>query len=245
MECATRLEVPESLSPATLAAFLADLEIADAPVVTLVGKRPGVFCAGLDLMSLLALTPRERDEMLGLAVRTLLLVATLPRPTVAVVTGRASGGGVGLAAACDVVIAEPSASFALPEALFGLEPAIITPLLTRRMSGAAVRRLALLGSAVPASEALRVGLVDEVTDGEPSTGHALARAERDLARANPDSVHTLKCERGSTDDLRLLLEAGRLRTADRLNDAAVAERIRRFAQEGVSPWTDTAPLEES
>ncbi len=69
---------------------------------------------------------RNREDALHLAelFRTL---STLPRPTIARVQGAAVGGGLGLAAACDIVVATPAASFAMPEVRLGIIPAVISP----------------------------------------------------------------------------------------------------------------------
>ena len=76
--------------------------------------------------------------------------------------GAARGGGVGLAAACDVVVASEDSSFALPELLFGLLPAVALPFLLDRISIQAIRLWALTGHSRSAAEAMADGLVDQI-----------------------------------------------------------------------------------
>jgi methylglutaconyl-CoA hydratase len=86
----------------------------------------------------------------------------LPLPTVALVQGGCFGGGTGLVAACDVVIAADNAIFAISEVRWGLTAAIIVPQLADAISVRQLRRYALTAERFGAAEALRIGLVHEV-----------------------------------------------------------------------------------
>ena len=133
-----------------------------AVVVTGEGK---AFSAGADLefMRKIALGGREANEadareMGGLFHR----ISELPKPVVARVNGPAIGGGVGLMAACDVVVASSEAFFQFSEVRLGLVPAVISPFCVRRMGAAIARRLFLTGERFDATNAARFGLVDFV-----------------------------------------------------------------------------------
>lgn len=89
-------------------------------------------------------------------------IDTCPKPTIARVQGAALGGGVGLACACDVAIATEGASFAVSEAKFGILPAVIGPYLVNAVGRRQARRLALTTSRITATEALAIGLVQNV-----------------------------------------------------------------------------------
>src|SRR5690606_8082011 len=82
--------------------------------------------------------------------------------TVAVVTGAAYGGAVGLAACCDFAIATTSARFCLSEARLGLIPAVILPYLARKITSGQLRRLGLGARTFNGEEALAFGLVQRV-----------------------------------------------------------------------------------
>ena len=85
-----------------------------------------------------------------------------PVPTVALVQGACFGGGTGLIAACDVVIAADDAIFSIAEVRWGLTAAIIIPQLNDAIGVRQVRRYALTGERFSAAEARRIGLVHEV-----------------------------------------------------------------------------------
>ena len=123
------------------------------------------FCAGMDLQELLASADRtaeqNRDAALhfgGLFVRT----RALPKPVVAVVSGRALAGGCGLATACDLVLAAESAQFGYPEVRRGFVPALVMNMLRRAVGEKVAFDLAATGRLLSAREAERVGLVSRV-----------------------------------------------------------------------------------
>ncbi len=86
----------------------------------------------------------------------------LPVPTVALVQGGCFGGGTGMVAACDVVIAADNAVFSISEVRWGLTAAIIIPQLSDAISARQLRRYALTGERFDAAEARRIGLVHQV-----------------------------------------------------------------------------------
>jgi enoyl-CoA hydratase/carnithine racemase len=240
-----RVAVPPVLNPETmagLAASVAGALGAPEPRVLVLEGTDGVFCRGLDLEALGATgaaewVERAATETAVAFAACLRAIRLAGRPTVAVVAGEAVGGGVGVAAACDVVVAGDRATFALPELLFGLAPAIILPLLLERMPAQKVRRLALQGQSCGAAEAQALGLVDVVSPVAelPAT---LRRLTRGLARAHPSAVATFK--RDSAESIGLGLERGLGRgaeaTAATLRDAEVRAGIRGFVTEGQPPW---------
>jgi enoyl-CoA hydratase/carnithine racemase len=168
----------------------------------------------------------------------LLSLRSAPKPTIALVDGSASGGGVGLAAACDLVICTERASFAFPEVLFGLVPAMVLPLVLERMSPQRARLWALTGLAHGPEEALAAGLADVVI---PSAAleRELKRWLRKLARGHVRGVAELK---RLTETLPLSLEQaierGLQLTASALDDEAVLSAIRSFLDDGTPPWED-------
>ena len=89
-------------------------------------------------------------------------IARLSKPTVARVHGPALGGGVGLAAACDICIAAQGASFALSEVRLGLIPAVISPYVIRAMGTRQALRYMQTAESIAADRALLLGLAHEV-----------------------------------------------------------------------------------
>jgi methylglutaconyl-CoA hydratase len=153
-------------------AMIAELEQAFA----LHGADPGVraivlagqgkaFSAGADIAWMKRLS--EADEATNLEdgrrfAGMLHRIATTPKPTIARVHGISMGGGVGLACACDFVIAGEKARFAVTEARFGLTSAVIAPYLVNAVGRRQAQRLALSTAQVGAAEALAIGLVHEI-----------------------------------------------------------------------------------
>lgn len=222
------IAVPPTLQPRSIAQLLDALVArSDARVVVLRGGDDR-FCDGLDL----ATAGREAD--LAAAVhafaRALLTLRRLDRPTLAFVGGSARGGGVGLLAACDVVIAGPHASFGLPEGLFGLTPAVVGPFVAERIGEPTLRRLVLTASSIDAREAQRLGLVDEVADDAVSL--VVQRYVRALSRTASVAARLKRCGGPSP----AVVQSGAEATLARLRDPATASRIRAFVDDGVAPW---------
>jgi len=137
----------------------------DDRAVIVTGSGARAFCAGADL--------KERREMSLDDVRAQLVryrtdlawLSTCPVPTIAAINGAALGGGLELALLCDLRVAAPHASFALPETSLGIIPAAGgTQYLPRIVGPAKARELILLGTRLSAAEALRIGLIHRICD---------------------------------------------------------------------------------
>jgi enoyl-CoA hydratase/carnithine racemase len=133
------------------------------------------FCAGGDIAAWGGLEPLDMwRHWVRLGHRAFDRLARLRVPLIAVLSGHALGGGLELAATADYRIAEEQAKLGLPETGLGMVPGWSgTQRLVRRFGAQVVRRLALTGAIVTATEAERLGLVDEVVP----QGQGLARAD--------------------------------------------------------------------
>src|SRR5215203_4274287 len=123
------------------------------------------FQAGADLKWIDAVRTSSAEENIRVSRATAEAVARfnhVPVPTVALVQGGCFGGGTGLIAACDVVIAADNAMFSIAEVRWGLTAAIIIPQLNDAIGVRQMRRYALTGERFDAQEARRIGLVHEV-----------------------------------------------------------------------------------
>ena len=235
------VSLPRSIDPGAAMRLLKDLERAHADsndgAIVLTGI-DGVFCEGLDLEALTSGTIKRDGiaDSLETFARGLRLLQRSRKPTIALVDGEARGGGLGLAAACDVVIASERSRFALPELLWGLLPAVIYPSLRQRLSLRQCRLWLMTGSARTAEEARESGLVDEVV---PSAAleRACAQWERRLSRARPESI--VKLRAFLEEDLRDAEDGTRRGiaiTSEALMDAGIREALRQFAEGGLPPW---------
>jgi methylglutaconyl-CoA hydratase len=153
------------------------------------------FCAGADLEWMrraAALTP---EESYADARRLATLLATLDRcekPTIARVQGAAFGGGVGLLAACDVVVAVSSARFALSEVRLGLVPAIVGPYVVAAIGERAARRHFVTAEPFSAAEAHRMGLVSELVPDEAALDARIAGIAGALLQGGPAAIGEAK-----------------------------------------------------
>ena len=234
-----RIRLPARLGAGSIADLeraLRDAAAADARVWVLEGAGSGVFCEGMDLGSVAGEQARGREAVEGFG-RCLRALVRAPRPTIAIVDGDALGGGLGIAAAADLTIASSRANVGLPEALFGILPAMIMPVLLTRMSQQNTRLLALSGSSRDAEWAARAGLFDRVV-GPEALASATRRAQRDLSRVAPAVVSRLRVlvSEGSSRELDAALDHGVETAAATLADAEVRRTVTRFVEEGVAPW---------
>lgn len=231
---AQRIRVPATLTGESLAeldgAIEAALESADSRVLVLHGTE-STFCLGADFQSLLAGGNVERESRAFAELLARLLRSK--KPLIAEVAGRAAAGGVGLAAATDLVLASKQATFALTEALFGGVPAIIAPALLRRMSPAKTTLWAVSGQTWSAAEAQAAALVDLCVD-PAELDEAVRSWTRRLSRANQEAVGAFKRHLQAASGL-LPADGVGLTTAQ-FEDPAVLERIRAFQEDGIAPW---------
>lgn len=163
-------------------------------VLTGAGTR---FSAGFDLAELSGTVADVAvDDAIGRAGAA---IQAAPVPVIAAVNGACAGAAVELARACDVVVADPAATFAIPATRLGLlyRPAALARL-HRRLGGAAARYVALTSETLDAATAARLGLVDRVAD-EPLATVVGALAGR-LAALVPEAVAATKAMFNALDD---------------------------------------------
>jgi len=166
----------------------------DRPHAAVLRASGKTFCAGGDLNDMRRLGRADFDENM-VAARELgemfRAIRLSPVPVVARVQGGAFGGGVGLVCACDVVVADGNAVFALTEARLGLVAGVISPMVVGRIGLSRARVLCLLGDRFDAAEAHRIGLVD-VLAGEAGLDAALETAVASLLNGGPRALGKVK-----------------------------------------------------
>ncbi len=213
--------------------------LADKPLrgVLLTGAGKN-FQAGADLKWLDTVRTSSPEENVRVSRRTAEAVQRLnllPVPTVALVQGACFGGGTGIIAACDIVIAADNAVFSIAEVRVGVAGTIIVPQLNDAIGLRQVRRYALTGERFDADEARRIGLVHEVVPlseleaaGERMIGHILASAPEAVAETKRSAM------RFAWSDLDA-------KTFTALIDSHAARRQSAEAQEGLAAFRDKRP----
>ena len=152
------------------------------------------FCAGADLNWMKRMAAYSDADNLADATRLANMLRTIylcPRPVVAKVQGDCYAGGMGLVAACDVVVAADSAHFCLSEVKLGLIPATISPYVIKAMGEAAARRYFLTAERFSAREAHRIGLVHDVVAPDALDG-AVGAIVKALVANSPHAVRQAK-----------------------------------------------------
>jgi methylglutaconyl-CoA hydratase len=160
-----------------------------ARVVILAGAGK-VFSAGADLtwMSKMVGYSREENERDAGAMAAMFdALNTLPVPLIGRVHGAALGGGVGLAAVCDIVVAADTAIFGFTEAKLGILPAVISPFAVAKIGQSAARELFLTAARFSASRAREIGLVHAVVP-EPDLDTTIDAYVHELLTSGPEAV---------------------------------------------------------
>ncbi|MCJ8315646.1 enoyl-CoA hydratase-related protein [Idiomarina sp.] len=146
---------------------LKDVEDSEQARVLVLRSEGKNFSAGADLNWMRSMADKNYQQNvedageLGLLMERLDL---LSKPSIALVQGAAFGGAVGLAACCDIVLAQPRSSFCLSEVKIGLIPAVISPYVVRTIGERQSRRYMLTAERFFADEAQKLGLVNDVVD---------------------------------------------------------------------------------
>jgi methylglutaconyl-CoA hydratase len=178
------------------AELIADLheafsDVGDARVVVLAGDGES-FCAGADVewqRSSIDLSEEENVQDALRLFRMLEAVDSCPAPVVARVQGYALGGGSGLVACADVVVAAPEATFGFTEVRLGIIPAVISPFVFAKIGTGAARRFFLTGERFDAQTAVRIGLVHEVA---ADLDEAVDRIAGEILKSGPEATRAAK-----------------------------------------------------
>jgi enoyl-CoA hydratase/carnithine racemase len=176
---------------AALGELVDEFEHGPAKVLVLSSEVPGCFAAGADLVHVASLTGQQFADYRDSARAPFERLAGCPKPSIAVLDGRALGGGLELALACTLRFASRTARLGLPEVLLGLIPgAGATQRLPRLIGHGRALELLLTGREIHADEAWRIGLVDRVFYREP-VAETLEIALQ-LARASAPAMAAIK-----------------------------------------------------
>jgi methylglutaconyl-CoA hydratase len=183
------------------------------------------FCAGADMNWMRRSVGYSKDENEADARRFAGMMRELdqlPIPTIARVNGACLGGGMGLIACCDVVVAADGADFGFTEVRLGIAPAVISSFVLPKIGAAAARRWVLTGEIFKASEAKSMGLVHEVVPLADLDLH-VARITAAIAGNGPLAVAAAK---------RLIRENTALKRDDAIENSVRAIAALRASPEG-------------
>ena len=169
------------------------------------------FCAGADINMMRDAGAQSAEENRKDSERLDQLFNSLwshPCFTIGLIQGVALGGGAGLIACCDYVVATENVKIALSEGKLGILPAVIGPYVYRRLGSACFRRLAMQASRIDSEEALRIGFVEKVVKDKEDLQDASVVILEEILSTGPSAVSlakelTLEFDHWALDDEEL------------------------------------------
>jgi methylglutaconyl-CoA hydratase len=212
-------------------------ESTDARAVVLTHDGPS-FCAGADLKERAAGPPDS-----GPFVEVLRRLIDTDRPTIAAVSGAVRAGGIGLMAACDLVVVRREVTFALTEVRIGVAAAIISVPILRRVPPGKIAAAMLTGEPFDAAEARSMGLVTHVTDDVTATVDQLCDG---ILAGAPRAVTATKQMLRSVPTLERddAFERMRVLTDELFSGPDAAEGMAAFAEKRPPRWRRTNDAKE-
>ncbi len=212
---------------------LDEAEAAHARAIVLTHRGPA-FCAGADLKERAAAGSAPADS--SPFVEALERLMDAPCPTIAVVNGAVRAGGIGLMAACDLVVVHASTTFALTEVRIGVAPAIIAVPILRRVTPSRIAAAMLTGEAFDADTARQIGLVTHVSNDVVSTVDDLCEG---ILHGSPAAVAATKRLLHTVADMErsAAFEAMAMLSNQMFNGADAAEGMAAFAEKRLPNWS--------
>ncbi len=208
----------------------------DDEVRTVVLTHTGsAFCAGADLSAATATSGPEQDPARHRAeqmVEVMRAIITCPKPVVGRIDGHVRAGGMGLVAACDIVVVGPGATFGLTESRLGLAASVISLTVLPRLTSRAASQLFLTGQTFSAARALDIGLVSMVVDDPAAAVQELCVS---LSACSPQGLRESKS----------LVNRTMTAEIERSSDRVIEQSARLFhseeAREGMSAFLQKRP----
>lgn len=200
-----------------------------------------VFCAGADLSWMQSMANYNFEQNQEDAHKLYDMFHAIERlniPVLAMVQGAVFGGGLGLVAACDVVVAEQNTQFCFSETKLGLVPAVISAFVKNKTFMGQIRPYMLSAMIFNAHKALELGLVNEVCEDAPSANKMIQQIVDHLCECGPEAVRATKAL--TRDVPHLLGEELKERTAKVIAERRVStegqEGIKAFLEKRTPAW---------
>lgn len=213
-----------------------ELAIADPTARVIVLTNNGsTFCAGADL-SAPTRTVEPSDEHRSF-VDVLELIIASPTPVIGRINGHCMGGGVGLAATCDISIASTEARFGFTEVRLGVAPAIISVVCLPKLKLADANELFLTGNRISASRAAAVGLINRSASPD-QLDDEVADLTSNITKGGPNALGACKqlIARGSKDDQSAAFEWTAKFSAELFRSEEAQEGIAAFKSRRAPSW---------
>lgn len=218
---------------ADLTSLLEEIDRDPSIRVVVLGGEGKHFCAGADLNWMRSMVDYSEEENREDAARLANMLKTLnglSKPVIARCQGAAFGGGVGLLACCDMVVATEKSLFCLSEVRLGLTPATISPYVIQAIGARHARRYFLTAERFDGERGRELGLVTELVSSD-ALDDRIAELTEHLLQGGPEAI---------SDAKTLVAAAEGELSASELNEFTVSmiarQRVRKEGQEGLSAF---------
>ena len=205
----------------------------DSKIIILTGNGKS-FCAGADLNWMKSMAKYTKEENIKDSKLLLNLyeeIYNCKKPVIAKVNGHAFGGGLGLFAACDIIISKDDCKFAFSEVKLGIIPSVISTYISRRISLSNMRRLFLTGERFDSNYAKEIGLIDFVGS-ETEVEKICEKYVKILLSSGPKAMTEVKklvdnCEKMNREDYKKY-------TVEKISEL----RVSKEGQEGINAFLE-------
>jgi methylglutaconyl-CoA hydratase len=218
---------------------------ATRPRVVVLRGAGKTFCAGADVVWMsktVDYTEQENVDDATAMSRMFAALNAVPAAVIGRIHGAALGGGAGLAAICDIVVAAEGAVFGFTEVKLGIVPAVISPFVLPKIGASAARELFLTGARFSAARAREIGLVHAVV-AEAELDRTVSRYAEEVLAAGPEAVGVAKAL--IPDVMGLPLDRATPLTAHTIAARRVSaegqEGLRAFLEKRRARWIAAAP----
>ncbi|MCG8569778.1 MAG: enoyl-CoA hydratase/isomerase family protein [Spirochaetes bacterium] len=210
-------------------------------VIVIEGKE-GIFCRGMDFKFLMNSGQENQDWNIGESFSqpyrdVVTTIYQSPKPVIAKVEGQVLAGGMGIALACDIIIAAESSTFGLSEVLFGIIPAYVFPFLLDRISYKKARFLVLSSKTIAADHAYQMGMVDELVP-DDKINRVLKDYLKRLLYSSPAALALTKeySNRLTANEIEKKIDIAQKQLTDLLNNPENINTIRNFLEGEKPKW---------
>ena len=218
--------------------YLDDAISSDEIRLILIEGKDQVFCRGMDFKNLLKNADKGIKDTFHEPYKDVVkIIRNSPKPVIAKIDGDVLAGGMGIALACDIIIATNRSLFGLSEVLFGIIPAYVFPLLLERVNYKKARFLILTSKRLNATDAYKYGIIDELCDDDKINKITKDYIKR-LLYSSPDALKLTKEYSDKLTDNKFdqAIDYAQKQLTELLNDNKNINAIKSFLEGEKPEW---------
>ncbi len=218
--------------------FLNDAISSENVRVIVIEGKDQVFCRGMDFKNLLKNSEMGiKDEFHEPYKETVKTIRNSPKPVIAKIDGDVLAGGMGIALACDIVLATKRSIFGLSEVLFGIIPAYVFPLLLERVNYKKARFMILSSKKFNAQDAYQYGIIDDICEDDKINKLTKDYIKR-LLYSSPDALKLVKeySDKLTENEFDKSIDFAQKQLTELLNNKKNIESIKLFLDGEKPEW---------